>query len=64
MASTYQMTEDAISDAITELQEGFYSTPTEAAKAYNVVPRAVQRKLQEMGSQSSRTPPNRTLNSQ
>lgn len=32
MASTYQMAEDAISDA---LNKGFNSTPTEAAKAYN-----------------------------
>ena len=30
------MTEVAISDAITALNEGFYSTPTEAVKAYNV----------------------------
>ncbi len=64
MASTYQMTEDAICDAIIALNENFYSTPTEAAKAYNVAPRTVQQKLQEMGSQSSRTPPNRALNPQ
>ena len=64
MASTYQMTENAISDAITALNEGFYSTPTKAAKAYNVAPRTVQRKLQGMGSRSSQTPPNRALNPQ
>ena len=58
------MTEDAISDAITALNEGFYSTPTEAAKAYNVAPCTVQRKLQGMSSQSSRTSSNRALNSQ
>ena len=48
MASTYQMTEDAISDAITALNKGFYSTPTEATKAYNVAPRTVQQSLQGM----------------
>ena len=63
MASKYQMTEDAISDAITELNKGFYSTSIEAAKAYNVAPRMVQRRLKGMGSQSSRTSPNRALNS-
>ena len=62
MASTYQMTENAISDAIIALSEGFYSTPTEAAKAYNVAPRTIQRRVQGMGSRSSRTPPNRALN--
>ena len=64
MASTYQMTEDAISDVITALNEGFYSTPTEAAKAYNVAPRTVQQRLQGMSSRSSQTPPNRALNPQ
>ncbi len=62
MASTYQITESAIFDAITALNEGFYSTPTAAAKAYNVAPRTVQRRLQGMGSRSSRTPPKRALN--
>ncbi len=56
------MTESATSDAITALKEGFYSTPTAAAKAYNVAPRTVQRRLQGMGSRSSRTPLNRALN--
>ena len=56
------MTESAISDAITALNEGFYSTPTATAKAYNVAPCTVQRRLQGMGSRSSRTPPNRALN--
>ncbi len=64
MASTYQMTEDAISDAITALNEGFYSTPTEAAKVYNVAFFTVQRRLHGMGSQSSWTLPNRALNPQ
>ena len=49
MASTYQMIGDAISDAITALNESFYSTPTEAAKVYNVVPCTVQQRLQRMG---------------
>ena len=56
------MTEDAISDAITALNEGFYSTPTKAAKAYNVAPCTLQQRLQGMGSQSSQTTPNRALN--
>ena len=64
MASTYQMTEDAISDAITELNEGFYSTLTEAAKADNVALRTFQQSLQGMSSRSSRTSPNRALNPQ
>ena len=38
----YQITEDAISDAITALNKGFYSTLTKAAKAYNAVPCTVQ----------------------
>ncbi len=58
------MIEDAISDAITELNKGFYSTSIEAAKAYNVAPRMVQRRLKGMGSRSSRTSPNRALNPQ
>ncbi len=67
MASTYQMTESAISisDAITALNEGFYSTLTAAAKAHNVTLRTVQRRLQGIGSRSSRssrTLPNRALN--
>ena len=56
------MTENEISDAITALNEGFYSTPTAAAKAYNVAPLTIQRRSQGMGSRSSRTPPNRALN--
>ncbi len=64
MAFTYQMTENAISDAISALNEGFYSTPTKAAKSYNVAPRTVQRRLQGMSSRSSQTPPNRAHNPQ
>ena len=36
------MTEDVISNAITVLNKGFYSTPTEVAKAYNVALCTVQ----------------------
>ena len=56
------MTENAISDAITALNKGFYSTPTAAAKSHNVAPRTVQRRVQGMGSRSPRTPLNRALN--
>ena len=45
MASMYQMAEDAISNAIIALNKSFYSTPIEAAKAYNVTPRTVQQRL-------------------
>ncbi len=51
MAFTYQMTENVISDAITEWIKDFSSTPTEVAMTYNVAPRIVQRRfLQQMGS--------------
>ncbi len=56
------MTEDAISDVIIAFNEGFYLTPTAAAKAYDVAPRTVQRRVQGMGSRSSQTPSNRALN--
>lgn len=49
MASIYQITEDAISDAITTLNKRFYSTPTETVKVYNVAPCTIQQRLQEMG---------------
>lgn len=62
MTSTYQMTEDAIYDAVIAFNEGFYPTPTAAAKAYNVAPRTVQRRVQGMGSRSSPSPSNRALN--
>jgi len=62
MVSTYQTTEDAISDAVSAFHEGLYSIPTAAAKAYNVAPRTVQRRVKGMGSRSSRIPSNRALN--
>ena len=62
MTSTYQMTEDAIYDAVIAFNEGFYPTPTAAAKAYNVAPRTVQRRVHRMGSRSSPSPSNRALN--
>ena len=45
MASTYQIAEDAISDAFSAFNEGSYSTPTAASKAFNVAPRTVQRRV-------------------
>lgn len=64
MASTYQMIEDTISDFITALNKGFYSTSTKAAKTYNFAPHMVQQRLQGISSQSSQTPPNRIQNPQ
>lgn len=62
MTSTYQMTEDAISDTISAFNKGFYPTPTAAAKAYNIAPRTVQQRVKRMGSRSPQTSSNRALN--
>ncbi len=65
MGSKYQITEDAISDAITTSIKIFPSTLTEAAMTYNVAPCIVQQRLFEViGSQSSRWLPHRALNPQ
>ncbi len=58
------MSEHAIPDVFSALNEDFYSSLTEAAKAYNVAPPTVQQMLQGMGSRSSPTSLNRALNPQ
>ena len=62
MSSTYQITEDRISNAINALHDGDYSNPTAAARAFGVNPKTVQRRLQGAASKSSRLPNNRALN--
>ena len=64
MTSTYQLTQDRISDAINALRDGNYSNPTAAARAFGVGPKTVQRRLHGGASKSSRLPTNRALNSE
>lgn len=62
MSSTYQITQDRISDAINALHDGDYSNPTAAARAFGVNPKTVQRGLRGGASKSSRLPTNKALN--
>ena len=61
MSSTYQITQDRISDAINALHNGDYSDPTAAARAFGVSAKTVHRRLQGKASKSSRLPSNKAL---
>ena len=61
MSSTYQITQDRISDAINALQNGNYSNPTAAARAFGVSAKTVHRRLQGRASKTSRLPSNKAL---
>ena len=62
MSSTYQVTQNCISDAINTLHNGDYSNPTAAARAFGVNPKTVQQRLRGGASKSSRLPTNKALN--
>ncbi len=62
MSSTYQITQDRISDAINALYNGDYANPTAAARAFGVSAKIIYRRLQGGASKSSRLPSNRALN--
>ena len=62
MSSAYQITQDRIIDAINAVHDGTYSNPTVAARAFEVDPRTIQRRLHGGASKSSRLPTNRALN--
>ena len=62
MSSTYQVTENYISDAIDALHRGDYSNPIATAQAFGVNVKTVQQKLQGRVSKSLRLPTNKVLN--
>ena len=45
MSSTYQITQDCISDAINVLQNGNYSNPTGVGQAFGVFAKMVYQRL-------------------
>ncbi len=61
MSSKYKTEELAVSKAIEALQNGEYSNPSAAAKAFNINPVRVRRRLKGKNSKSSRLPSNRAL---
>lgn len=62
MASTYQIIEDAIFNAISVFNKEFYPIPIATAKAYNVTPCTIQQRVKKVDSQNSQIPSNCAFN--